>query len=676
MASTSFEVRYRDGLARIGKFTTPHGNVTTPTLLPVINPAYFPVSVETMKEIGAEMIITNSYIIHSRDELREKALANGVHSLVGDIPIMTDSGTFQMYMYGRVRVTNEQIIQFQREIGTDVGTILDLFTVPGTAEEQAREEAAETLERARAGVDLKEGMALAGPVQGGIYPEVREWHARELSGLDLDFHPIGGVVPLMENGNYSTLTRVIIGAKKGLIPSRPVHLFGAGHPMVFPLAAYLGCDFFDSSSYIKYAKDGRLRFPDCTKRLEDIQELGCSCPICSSTTASELKTHPMDIRIEKISLHNLYVSFSEIRRIRDAIRYGNLRELVESRLTSNPNLLPVMEVLKQETKYLECYEPISRRSAFYFTGPGSLARPNVMRYRERFYTRYFPEVKNGRAPIILFPEGQKPYSREYAAEIHEVRQITGARFFVNSIYGPVPLELDEMYPIAQSVVPAELDKVTEGEMTETMKTFSHALPPGLALIWDDSSLDTLKMLSGSRVEPRRTGILDSDRVKAVADMQFGKGARRIFEGNIRIVKSKRTGKIRNVYVDDEHLVSMRAHDGLFTLKSDGARKLMKVIPYPGIRVVIENDAVEFVAQGKNVFSKFVLEMDEDLRPMDEVIIVDSMDNLVGIGQVVLVRDEAKAFQRGIAVKVREGVGWTAITDPVDPETEKTTEPGT
>ena len=78
-------------------------------------------------------------------------------------------------------------------------------------------------------------------------------------------------------------------------------------------------------------------------------------------------------------------------------------------------------------------------------------------------------------------------------------------------------------------------------------------------------------------------------------------------------------------------------------------------PSPELRVIVQDDAAEFISEGKNVFAKFVIEMDPGLRPMDETIVVDSEDRLLGIGQVVLIREEAKAFQRGIAVKVRDGV---------------------
>ena len=73
--------------------------------------------------------------------------------------------------------------------------------------------------------------------------------AQMASKTNADVFPIGGVVPLMEKNNFDTLSEVIIASKKGLDISHPVHLFGCGHPMLFALATFLGCDLFDSSSY-------------------------------------------------------------------------------------------------------------------------------------------------------------------------------------------------------------------------------------------------------------------------------------------------------------------------------------------------------------------------------------------------------------------------------------------
>ncbi|HWH08464.1 MAG TPA: tRNA-guanine transglycosylase, partial [Candidatus Thermoplasmatota archaeon] len=129
---TSFEVRGRDAAARLGRFTTRHGAVTTPTLLPVLNPNIAYISAREMRSrFGTQMVITNSYVIRKHQALREKALAEGVHKLIDwDGPVMTDSGTFQMYVYGKVQVQPDEIVAFQRDIGVDVGTILDIFSTP------------------------------------------------------------------------------------------------------------------------------------------------------------------------------------------------------------------------------------------------------------------------------------------------------------------------------------------------------------------------------------------------------------------------------------------------------------------------------------------------------------------------------------------------------------------
>ena len=93
----NFEIRSRDAAGRIGKFSTDHGVVTTPNLMPVINPNRMLISPKEMKNLfGTEMIITNSYIIRKDEDMRSRALEQGLHRLVDfDGPIMTDSGTFQ-----------------------------------------------------------------------------------------------------------------------------------------------------------------------------------------------------------------------------------------------------------------------------------------------------------------------------------------------------------------------------------------------------------------------------------------------------------------------------------------------------------------------------------------------------------------------------------------------------
>ncbi len=181
--SAIFEIIQKDAAGRIGKLRTAHGVVETPTVMPVINPNIQVIKPSEMKKMGAQMIITNSYIISRRDELRKEALKKGLHEMLDfDGPIMTDSGSFQLSVYGDVEVTNEQIIDFQQQIGTDIGVPLDIPTPPDVTRERAEKELAITHERLTQARELvKEGMLLAGPVQGSTFTDLRTGCAEKLS---------------------------------------------------------------------------------------------------------------------------------------------------------------------------------------------------------------------------------------------------------------------------------------------------------------------------------------------------------------------------------------------------------------------------------------------------------------------------------------------------------------
>src|SRR6266568_2551837 len=229
-----FEVRERDGLGRIGVLETAHGPVTTPALLPVVNPNRPVIAPSDLaSRFGAEILITNAYIL-GKSPRREAILRDGVHSVL-EFPraIVTDSGAFQSHVYGDVDVTNPDIVAFQKSIGSDFGTMLDVFSEPGHDHARAEADVQETIRRAKEAESLRGGMALVGAVQGGLHADLRERCAKA------------------------------------------VHLFGAGHPLIFPLAILLGCDLFDSASYAKYARDGRMLFPVGNRRASEVRESGC-----------------------------------------------------------------------------------------------------------------------------------------------------------------------------------------------------------------------------------------------------------------------------------------------------------------------------------------------------------------------------------------------------------------
>jgi len=174
-----FEIRDHDAAGRIGRLEVPRAGVTveTPALLPVVNPNVLTIEPRRLaEEFGAEMLITNSYIIRSTDRIRGRVLDQGLHEFLGfDGAIMTDSGSFQLAEYGDIDVTTEEIIEFQREIGSDVATPVDVPTPPDVDRERAERELA-TTKTALADAEAAETgeMLVNAPVQGSTFPDLRE----------------------------------------------------------------------------------------------------------------------------------------------------------------------------------------------------------------------------------------------------------------------------------------------------------------------------------------------------------------------------------------------------------------------------------------------------------------------------------------------------------------------
>lgn len=639
-----FELKERDGLARICILETPHGRVETPALLPVINPhsQIIPAG-EMFSKFRVQAVMTNAYILW-QGPLRERARSEGVHKILGfEGSIMTDSGAFQSHIYGEVSVSNREIVEFQRAIGSDIGTILDVVSSPDCTASEAARDVEETLRRAKEAEALKGDMMLAGAVQGALHMDLREKSARGLSEINGEVSAVGGVVPLMESYRFHELTEVVVASKRGLRPDRPVHLFGAGHPMIFALASLLGCDLFDSSSYAKYARDGRAMFIDGTRKVADLRSLPCECPVCSSCSVEEFSSNERGI-----AEHNLHVSLGEIRRVKQAIREGDLWELVERRCRNHPNLLDALRSIRNHNDFLEKYEPVSRKSAFYFTGPESQHRPLLYRLRRRLSERYEPPE---RRRLVVLLEGSRPFARHYAKIVERVTRRGPTHFVVASAIGPVPLELDEFYPISQSFVPARLDAESSEAAEVFLQNFIREKGYEFGLKWRGD--ETLEELPESQPY-----IFDIDlwRIRATIDMQFGRRASEaLLRGQVKLVKSRKTGRIRNVLVNGAHVLSLRAHDGLFTLKVEGARRLHAAFPPPALRIMVQTDTAQFNQEGKNVFCKFVKDCDDAIRPGDEVLVVTEADELVAVAQAAMNRDEMLSFRRGVAAYVREGL---------------------
>lgn len=653
-----FEIKAKDMRGRVGVLKTKHGNVKTPALMPVIHPRKQAIDV---KKYGADMVITNAYLIYKDEDLKQKAIDEGLHELINfDGPVMTDSGSFQLSVYGDVEITNNEVLEFQELIGTDIGTSLDIPTAPFVEREKAESDLEITLERAKEAVEFKKEnnieMLLNSVVQGSTFMDLRQECAKELSQLDADLYPIGAVVPLMESYHYKELVDVVMNSIMYLPDNTARHLMGAGHPMVFALAVALGCDLFDSAAYILYAEDDRLLSTRGTFKLENLQEMPCSCEICSKYTPDDLRAMPKRERRDLIAQHNLHVSFAELRLIRQAIYEGSLMELVEERCRAHPALLDAVRQLKNYNEDFEKYDPRSKKSAFFYTGAESLYRSEVLRHHQKLLE--MPKKRD----LIVLPPGRKPYSKFISGKLGDFYiygdkkelDLDNADFMVLDIpFGLIPLDIDELYPLSQNAAP----KIRDGDSKQFIKNFFKDFCDnyGQVMVHSRINNDLDLGLSEKTDGEIRYAKDDVRKLKAIADYQFGWGCgEALFKGNINVEKSKKTGKIRHIYDGKTLIVNMRASDSYLILSKEGARRLHASTDYPKNRVVVNKDSEPFALDGKSVFSKFVVECDENIRSNDEVLIVNEEDKLLAYGKSLLSAIEINNFQTGQAIKTRKG----------------------
>ncbi len=145
------------------------------------------------------------------------------------------------------------------------------------------------------------------------------------------------------------------------------------------------------------------------------------------------------------------------------------------------------------------------------------------------------------------------------------------------------------------------------------------------------------------------------RIRVVANYQFGRRASRIFPRTVQITRSPNTHRIRHIFLDGKLLATYRPNDGMLALSIGGGEALLRIFKPPRLRVRVVSGIEEFIEKGGNVFCKHVEEVDPELRPAEEVLVVDEKDRLLAVGKSFFNAEEMMSFKTGIGVKVRHGI---------------------
>ena len=333
----TFRVTATDGPARAGVLTTAHGDVPTPAFMPVGTKASVKsVDPQELRELGATIVLGNSYHLHFRPGADLIAELGGLHRFMAwDGPILTDSGGFQVFSLRHtiLRVddegvtfrsvydgeaesfTPESVARIQAQLGSDIAMCLDAVP-PADASLEALEEAVRltTLWAARQrSAERAPGQLVFGIAQGGTDPELRSRSIEELTALGFDGYALGGLAI----GEDRELMFETVGWAAPLLPGdRARYFMGIGDPQGVLEVIERGIDMFDCVLPTRLGRtgsaltwSGRLNLKNARYARDPapLQD-GCGCPACTRFSRAYLRhlVNQQELLGHRLlSLHNL-----------------------------------------------------------------------------------------------------------------------------------------------------------------------------------------------------------------------------------------------------------------------------------------------------------------------------------------------------------------------------------
>ena len=373
MSDFRFQVTHRDGAARRGELQTPHGVIQTPAFMPVgTRGAVKAITQRHLEEIGAEIILGNTYHLYLKPGDSLIARCGGLHRFIGwDRPILTDSGGYQIFSLAPMRriredgaefrshldgsmhlLTPERAADIQAQLGSDIAMVLDECIASPAASADAANAMRRSVRwasRARARLlQLREdapsapdvlvinpGQAQFGIIQGGVYPELRTESVEATVALGFEAYAIGG----LSVGEPVEVMYEVVGHTAPLLPQdRPRYLMGTGMPDDLVECVARGIDLFDCVLPTRNARNGQLLTrsgPLVIKNARYAEDVlppdpACRCYTCRHFSRAYLRHLYVVGEMSAATLstiHNLYFYLDTMRGIREAIMFGTFEKL-------------------------------------------------------------------------------------------------------------------------------------------------------------------------------------------------------------------------------------------------------------------------------------------------------------------------------------------------------------
>ena len=365
-----FKVITAQGRARRGEFTCAHGTAQTPVFMNVGTQGAIKgaLSARDLEEIGCQIELSNTYHLHVRPGDEVVRELGGLHAMMDwKGPILTDSGGFQVFSLAKLRNIKEEGVTFQchvdgrrifmgpeesmriqSNLGSDIAMAFDECVENPSPREYVEQSVRRTqrwLERCVAEHQrlnalpdcVNPGQQLFAINQGGVFHDLRIWHAQTISAMpegSYDGVAIGGLAV----GESTEEMYAVLDAVEPYLPKdKPRYLMGVGTPWNIIEAVYRGVDFFDCVMPARNARHGKLYTWEGTLNIKNEKykldrrpiDPNCQCPTCRRYSRAYLrhlvKAEEM-LAMRLAVIHNLWFYNELMARIRAALDEGRFEQ--------------------------------------------------------------------------------------------------------------------------------------------------------------------------------------------------------------------------------------------------------------------------------------------------------------------------------------------------------------
>ncbi|MHA2239554.1 MAG: PUA domain-containing protein, partial [Candidatus Hodarchaeales archaeon] len=243
-------------------------------------------------------------------------------------------------------------------------------------------------------------------------------------------------------------------------------------------------------------------------------------------------------------------------------------------------------------------------------------------------------------------------------DYHKMRSTASYQVLkLSPLFSVIPDELKGVFPLVQHErIPMTFSDIDISYIQEFIDKFSSKFPtielhPALSL--DTSLAEKFDSFETFQKDRSTEKVSDKEILYAILNYQFGKGTHQLIENeDVRIKRSRKTGIIRQFFIDEKISGTIRPSDFMIIPTNEFAETLCRFLPKNRLRVIASEDSIPFIIQNKDLLAKFVEKADSEIKSGEEVFITDQDGKFLNSGRAILSAAEMLDFKHGVAVRMR------------------------